>query len=43
MGLKRRGAPQFLQVKLIDLNFKGVSYFFGRGGGVVLKYFSKIV
>lgn len=24
IGLKRRGAPQFLQVKLIDLNFKVV-------------------
>ena len=41
MGLKRKGAPQPLHVKLIDLNFKIVNYFsaylFGSGGGTAEK------
>ena len=44
MGLKRKGAPQLLQVKLMDLNFNVLTfYIFGKGGGVALKFFSSML
>ncbi|CAA6816241.1 MAG: Unknown protein [uncultured Sulfurovum sp.] len=43
-GLNRKGPPQFLQVKLMDLNFNVLTtYIFGKGGGMVLKFFSRML